>query len=389
MADIANCSFTGKPEDQDPQDFMNRLERIILMKTGLTEDEKVRFLQLSLKAKSPAAAWFLTLTANEKSSFAKARAAFEVRWPTKAITEKTTAEKQAILDEAILKVGDLGRRVAASAGAEEELSHVVWADKVERLAGDIPDTNNLLVASTRKKLPKALIKLIGLKPMTWKELADAVRSITLEELMEKVEEERDLTRYAIATPNTPSKALGTAFQSINITPQARNFSSNQYQQAETAPRLSFNAERPAHERLADVLNKALSSHPKNPEGIARYNAQILLWHSTYGQNGKGPNETRPYPLTPGTVPVASGECWKCGHRTHHPGPCTAPAVPTLETKWRSIAQTIRKRAEAAATPAINVNLVTEDSDEVHTYDADELAHLQRLANQGKGEGSSM
>ena len=389
MADITSCSFTGKPEDQDPQDFMNKLERIILMKTGLSEADKVRFLELSLKAKSPAAAWFATLKIADKISFSKAREAFELRWPVKAITEKTTAEKQALLDETVLTIADLGRRVAASVGAEEELSHIVWADKVERLAGDIPDTNNLLVASTRKKLPKPLIKLIGLKPMTWSELANAVRDITLEELMEKVEEERDLNRYAPVTPNTPSKALGAAFQNININPQLRNFPTNQYQQTDSNSKSTYTAERPPHERLADVLNKALPLHPKNAEGIAQYNAQILSWHSTVGQNGKGPNETRPYPLTPGTVPVASGECWKCGHRTHYPSTCPAPFVPALETKWRSIAQTIRKRAEAAAAPATSVNLVAEESNEVHTYDANELAHLQRLANQGKGEGSSM
>lgn len=389
MADISNLSFTGKPEDQDPQDFMNRLERIILMKTGLSEPEKVRFFELSLKAKSPAAAWFATLTKANKATFTTARDAFELRWPVKAITEKTTAEKQALLDETILKISDLGRRVAASVGAEEELSHVVWADKVERLAGDIPDTNNLLVASTRKKLPKPLLKLVGLKPMTWKELADAVRIISLEELMEKVEEERDLARYT-AAPNTPSKALGTAFQNINITPQTQNPPHNRFQQtvATPGPRPVFSTERPAHERLADVLSKALPIHPRNAEGIALYGAQIAFWQSNYGMSGKGPNETRPYPLTPGTVPVASGECWKCGQRTHHPGPCIAPAVPPLETKWRSIAQTIRKRAEAAAVPAVSVNLVTENSDEIHTYDADELAYLLQLANQGKGEGSS-
>jgi len=393
MSDITNCSFTGKPEDQDPQDFMNRLERIILMKTGLSETEKVRFLELSLKAKSPAAIWFTTLTKANKASFASARDAFELRWPVKAITEKTTAEKQALLDETVLKMGDLGRRVAASVGAEEELSHVVWADKVERLAEDIPDTNNLLVVSTRKKLPKPLVKLIGLKPMTWKELADAVRGITLEELMEKVEDERDLTRYTVAAPNTPSKALGSAFQNINIAPQARGPLPGQYHpiqpnpQAQSTP--SFSADKPAHERLADVLTKALPIHPRNAEGITLYNAQVVLWQSTHGQNGRGPNETRPFPLTPGTVPVASGECWKCGYRTHHPNPCLAPPVPAFETKWRSIAQTIRKRAEAAVVPVVNVNLVAEDSDTVHTYEADELAYLQQLVNQGKGEGSSM
>ena len=92
-----------------------------------------------------------------------------------------------------MKLSDLGKKVAASLGAEEELSHVVWADKVERLAGDIPDTNNPLVVSTRKKLPKALLKLVGLKPLTWKQFADTVRAISLEELMEKIEEERDIT----------------------------------------------------------------------------------------------------------------------------------------------------------------------------------------------------
>ena len=371
---------------------MNRLERIILMKTGLTEPDKVRFLELSLKAKSPAAAWFATLTDGSKKSFAAARTAFETRWPVKATTEKTTAEKQALLDETILKISDLGKRVAASAGGEEELSHIVWADKIERLAGDIPDTNNLLVVSTRKKLPKPIIRLIGLKAMTWKELADAVRSITLEELMEKIEEERDIIRYTLASrttvPNTPSKALGAAFQGINIQ-QPRLLPTNTYQQTEINARASYSTERPAHERLSDVLTKALPIHPKNAEGIALYNAQIVVWQSTHGQNGKGPNETRPYPLSPGTVPVASGECWKCGFRTHHPNPCLAPFVPALETKWRSIAQTIRKRAEAAVIPPISVNLVVEESDEVHTYDAEELAHLQQLVNQGKGEGSSM
>ena len=360
------------------------------MKTGLSETEKVRFFELSLKAKSPAATWFTTLTKPNKATFSAARDAFELRWPVKAITEKTTAEKQALLDETILKVGDLGKRVAASVGAEEELSHVVWADKVERLAGDIPDTNNLLVASTRKKLPKPLLKLIGLKPMTWKELADAVRSVTLEELMEKVEEDRDLTRYTLAVPNTPSKALGSAFQNINIAPQARIPAPDLYRPPQILrPTSSFSTDKPAHERLADVLTKALILHPRNSEGMALYNAQIVLWQTTHGQSGRGPNETRPYPLTPGTVPVASGECWKCGQRTHHPGPCSSPPVPALETKWRSIAQTIRKRAEAAAAPAVSVNLVAEESNEVQAYEPEDLAYLQQLVNQGKGEGSSM
>lgn len=223
-----------------------------------------------------------------------------------------------LLDKTILKPGDPGKRVAASIGAGEELMHVVWADKVERLAGDIPDTNNL-VASTHKKLPKHLLKLVGLKPMTWKQFVDAEREISLEELMEKIEEERDATpHYLPAIPNTPSKALGAAFQGITLTQQSQPNLMNQYQTqcAQVIPQAPFStySERPAHERLADVLSKALPLQPNNAEGLTAYNNQIATWQATYGQGGKGSTETRPYPLTPSTIPVVSGECWKCGNR---------------------------------------------------------------------------
>ena len=224
--------------------------------------------------------------------------------------------------------------------------------------------------------------------MTWKQFADAVREISLEELMEKVEEERDSVRYAPTIPNTPSKALGAALQSITLAQPAQP-SQYQAQRAQIAPRALFSPypKRPAHERLADVLSKALPLQPNNAAGLATYNNQVAAWQAAHGQGGKGPTETRPYPLTPGTVPVASGECWKCGHRAHHPAACPAPPVPALESKWRSIAQTIRKKTETAAAAAVNINLVSLESDEVNTYDAEELAHLQQLIDQGKAGGS--
>ena len=66
MTDTSAIFFTGKPEDQDPQDFMNRIQRLILMKSGLSETDKVRFLELSIKTKSLADAWISTLTGADK-----------------------------------------------------------------------------------------------------------------------------------------------------------------------------------------------------------------------------------------------------------------------------------------------------------------------------------
>ena len=50
-------------------------------------------------------------------------------------------------------------------------------------------------------------------------------------------------------------------------------------------------------------------------------------------------------------------------------------------------QTIQKKAKTAAIAATNINLVNIESDEANTYNADELAHLQSLINQGKVGGS--
>ena len=88
------------------------------------------------------------------------------------------------------------------------------------------------------------------------------------------------------------------------------------------------------------------------------------------------------------VPVVSGECWKCGNRAHHPAACPAPPAPALESKWQSIAQTIQKKAETAVIAATNINLVKIESAKANMYDADELAHLQSLIDQGKAGGSS-
>ena len=138
-----------------------------------------------------------------------------------------------------------------------------------------------------------------------------------------------------------------------------------------------------------MLSKALPLQPNNVEGLATYNKQITTWQATHCLGGKGPTETRPYLLTPGTVPVASGECWKCGNRAHHLAACPALPVPALKSKWRSRAQTIQKKVETAAITTTSINLVNIKSDKVNTYDTDKLAHLQSLIDQGKAGGLLM
>ncbi|THU78918.1 hypothetical protein K435DRAFT_699077, partial [Dendrothele bispora CBS 962.96] len=50
-----------------------------------------------------------------------------------------------------------------------------------------------------------------------------------------------------------------------------------------------------------------------------YQAQVATWEQQHG-TGARVDHRKPFPLTPGTAPVCSGECFKCGtqcnSRTH-------------------------------------------------------------------------
>ena len=79
---------------------------------------------------------------------------------------KTVEEKQAALEQTRISEEEVGKRVTTN--GVEELVHVIWADKVERLAAAIPDANGLLINTIRKSMPKALQKVTGSGHTTWK-----------------------------------------------------------------------------------------------------------------------------------------------------------------------------------------------------------------------------
>jgi hypothetical protein len=394
MAEANVKFFTGGNDDsEDPQDFLKGIKRYMMMKT-FEDEAKIEYFTLCLKSRSPAEIWWNALPLTSRNTWAKVQIEFEKQWPAKPVTEKTTAEKQAMLEREVLKESELGLRI--SVGGIDEYTHVVWADKVEKLAANIPDTNNLLVASVRKALPKTIRKIIGGKTMTWAEFCKTVRDIGHEEILEIQNEERERnnlqSRVALMTAaqNTPSKALATTFRSVSINPIPQPIFTPR---ASAAPeyRSSGYPERTNAQRMEEITNRPLPHHPDTPAGHALYTAQVALWTSLHA--GKGPNEFRPYPLTPGTEAVAANECWTCGHRSHRGLPCGRPAVPDSEQHWRRIAGGIRNRirSEIYTAPPVNVVDVQNELMSREHFEADmeqRRKEYDYYENQGKGGGSS-
>ncbi|KAF8153332.1 hypothetical protein B0H34DRAFT_800549 [Crassisporium funariophilum] len=380
----------GEIDGENAQDFINGVERSFLAKVNLSEADKVRTFELWLKLGRAAKSWWNSLAVDEKDTWAHLRVAFEKKWPEKLITERTMEEQHATLEATVLKEESLGKRVKVD--GVEEFSHVVWADKLERLSVALKDNSGLLIPTVRRSMPRALKLLVGRQHRTWPSFCDAIRRVSITELEEKLEIEEE--QRAIQTTITRLEQLQQshtwgireAMSAASLGP-IQHASPAMPPAAAPALTAAMSQYRPDAERLVDVVRLALPIQPRTPAGNIAYQAQITDWNARHA--GRPVNEMRPYPLSPGTSPVASGECWKCGHTGHRGTVCSSSEqVPSIEQKWRSIAATISRRAEGAAATGA-VNLVTEDGGFIDQaeYDARVIADYL-AAVQGNADGSS-
>lgn len=85
--------------------------------------------------------------------------------------------------------------------------------------------------------------------------------------------------------------------------------------------------------------------PATVEGWKAYKEAVNKWHRD-NPSGK-PQSHNPYPLTPGSTPPGSSECWRCGstkHRSSQRYLCKEEeALPPMEFEYRRYVQTYRPR----------------------------------------------
>ena len=127
-------------------------------------------------------------------------------------------------------------------------------------------------------------------------------------------------------------------------------------------------------------------YPKTTEGKATYETAMQAWWERNGFNGRA-SATDLIPLTPGTSPVDTRECFACG-RNDRNDPCfphrsdeclITPKVPKQEAQWRGSAN-YRARIAAAATQPNQASI--QQIGEYETYQG----HTKLTGhNQGNGE----
>jgi hypothetical protein len=262
-------------------------------------------------------------------------------------------------------------------------------------------------------MPKALQKVTGTGHTTWTAFCNAIRTATLTQIEEAKEEEKEAKHICNELKrlqelkDMPMKNLANAFQRATISstnappryymprnqnlqspnpPVAQNLgAAGQFMQPQQ-PRGQHPYQRSPEDRWADVVRLALVIQPKTAAGHSLYNNQIAQWNTDNPRQVV--SELHPYPLTPGTKPVGSGECWKCGLMGHMGPNCDATnQVPPMEQRWRSIGASIRRNIRT--TNLADVNIVSMDQEWLAKEEYDRQVIADFLASQGKGQGSSV
>jgi hypothetical protein len=82
---------------------------------------------------------------------------------------------------------------------------------------------------------------------------------------------------------------------------------------QTKQQLPQSAYRAPRVCLVDLQHHSLPHEPDTPDGRARYEEQVQVWHQKHGPYPQAkPDKYRPYPLMPGMQHVSTGACFNCG-----------------------------------------------------------------------------
>ncbi|KAF8207843.1 hypothetical protein K438DRAFT_1962109 [Mycena galopus ATCC 62051] len=415
--DMPSDFFYGDNRDDDPvlgdylKSTMNKF------KEASSNEFKCERLANGFATGSFAEKWYEKLDAATQDDWKKLKAAFLKQWPAETVPELSTEQHRARLRAEKLRKEDIGKVVIVR--GMETTGQAAWANRVLALSMRADDPSGAMIHGIRDGMPAMMRKLVTGTFTSYKAFCDAVKAVDDDTIATAMEEEtrlaqvendtrrlRDELAQARRTPASPTAPLRAAFGGFALTrggaprapghPNAQGdpFGGGPVRGAVPARGTRGGAAarggvfRANHLRMADLTRNTagMVHHASTPAGQTAYQLQVQAWAAANPTKYQGGDEYAPYPLTPGTEAVGTGECFDCGARHFKDAPHPRAIVDIKETFYRRVANRIIRddcdatnMANAAGLPA-NVHLV-------HVEATDDYpAHWISADTYGQGNG---
>lgn len=135
---------------------------------------------------------------------------------------------------------------------------------------------------------------------------------------------------------TPANSNTNPFEDVT-TPRPNNQFYQRLQMAYQTSPLAYKTGNP--QQLAQAAIHQSRVYPDNETGHLNYTRDITAWETAYGKDAQMMFTKDPLPLTPGTAPLGSQECYQCGRAEAPPhigADCTSTVrIPQRESSWRN------------------------------------------------------
>jgi hypothetical protein len=393
-------SLIGDATKENPRQWLKEVQSEFA--TTATDADKLALCRQRMEAHGPAEDWYDDLQPADIATFTTFTAAFNLKWPKLPRIQDSRATLMSRVQECRLDEADIGKETKYE--GRRVYGQVKWALTIKKHADAVPDPTGIMIPQAVDNLPKLIRKKLLRSFNTWQELVDTVTDISQQEIRYAQEKEDGrkrsempnastltpiadrLAKTTLFSPSTPRVNWNTAPQ-IPQTPQTPFTPTRQQTQyprqqsqdffvnpAPMAQSNLFYQTRPANyampqtptkqfpflQERADNLRQTLPSmHPPTDAGRRTYEQQRHEWHDRNGD--RRADDTCPYPLTPGTAPIGSKECYKCGKapaqgmRPHTARECTETPVPPHEANWRALAANILGTRGPLQRPQMIVN----------------------------------
>ncbi|KAJ7232540.1 hypothetical protein C8J57DRAFT_1578857 [Mycena rebaudengoi] len=387
--------FRGDGRGEKPHYRLKKLQG--LMSYDMKEEGKLYRFEMGLAPGTVAEKWWDTLDPKEQKSWTELMKAFKKRWPAPVEAKESTEELKSRIKSTILKSEDLGKLVGPP--GDEMYAHLRWATDMRPLVEAINDPTMLLKGDVRATLPlevRVVLPPTGLT--TWELFFTAIENIDSERVQDELERSGKHRKHGLVDINREIDGFDPDRTGTELAAYVQHLMTmmpTTYAELIAPIDTATTATAPYGTELAVTSETRSRDTTHTPNGLQQYQTDLAAWNTRYSPTSGLAPDYATLPLTPGTLPAGSKECWSCGQVTNPPhfgvAKCRLAGnspVPQLESNVRAlIGNALFPPGERTPSRFTHISQI-DTADVMNGYNALGLFDIHQMLFEDQEEGES-